>query len=99
MSQPGLQQRLDVDALPGAGAGVSVDLQGADSDTGVVSLLTRFEAGDVQEDAGDHVCRSQVNPQLSAQDVLRLDLWTEAEETEGGQLVLGDRVGCRKPIR
>lgn len=81
MTQPSLQQRLDVDALPGSGAGVSVDLQGADSDSGVVSLLSRFEAGDLQEDGGDHVGRPQVDPQLSAQDVFGLDLRTEAEET------------------
>lgn len=81
MTQPSLQQRLDVDTLPGASASVGVNLQGTDSDSGVVSLLSRFEAGDLQEDAGDYVGRPQVDPQLSTQDVFGLDLWTEAEET------------------
>lgn len=96
MTQPSLQQRLDVNALPGAGAGVGVNLQGADSDSGVVSLLPGFEAGDLQEDGGDHFGRTQVNPQLCAQDVFGLDLRTEAEQTTGGQLVRGDRVGWKK---
>ena len=81
MAQPSLQQRLDVDALPGAGAGVGVNLQGPDSYSGVVSLLSRFEAGDLQEYGGDYVGRPQVDPQLSAQDVFGLDLRTETEET------------------
>lgn len=94
--QPSLQQRLDVNALPGASTGVGVDLQGADSDSGVVSLLPGFEAGDLQEDGGDHVGWPQVNPQLSAQDVFGLYLRTEAEQTTGGQLVLGDRICWKK---
>lgn len=97
--QPGLQQRLDVNALPGTSPGFGVDLQGADSDSGAVPLLPWFEAGNLQEDGGDHVGRPQVNPQLSAQDVFGLDLRTEAEQTTGGQLVQGDRINCKKSLK
>lgn len=96
LAQPSLQQRLDVDTLPGASTHVGVDLQGSDSDSSVVSLLPGFEARDLQEDGGDHVCWPQVDPQLSAQDVFGLDLWTEAKQAAGGQLVLGDRICWKK---
>ena len=99
LTQPSLQQRLDVNALPGASAGVGVDFQRTDSDSGVVSLLPEFEAGDLQEDGGDHVGRPQVNPQLGAQDVFGLDLRTEAEQTTGGQFVLGDRISWKKSFK
>lgn len=99
LTQPSLQQRLDVNALPGAGAGIGVDLQGAHSDSGVVSLLPGFEAGDLQKDGGDRFGRPQVNPQLSAQDIFGLDLRTEAEQATGGQLVLADRISWKKSLK
>jgi len=96
LPQPRPQQGLDVQALPGAGAGLGLDLQGADSDPGAVALLPGFEAGDLQEDGGDGVGRAQVDPQLGVQDVFGLDLGTEAEEAAGGQLGPADRMSCRK---
>lgn len=96
MTQPGLQQRLDVHALPGARAGIGVDLQGADPDPRAVALLSRFEAGDLQEDGGHHVCRPQVDPQLGAEDVFGLDLGAEAEQAAGGQLILGNGIGWKE---
>lgn len=96
MTQPGLQQRLDVHTLPGARASVGVDLQGADPDSRTVALLSWFEAGDLQENGGHHVGRPQVDPQLGAQDVFGLDLRAEAEQAAGGQLVLGDGIGWKE---
>lgn len=93
MAQPGLQQGLDVDALPGARAGIRVDLQGADPDPGAVALLGRLKARYLQEDGGDHVGGPQVNPELGTQDVPGLDPGAEAEEAAGGELVLGDGIG------
>lgn len=92
-----MKQRLDVHALPGAGTGsIGVDPKGSDSDPRVVSLFSRFEAGNLEKNGGDGVSWPQVNPQQSAQDVLGLDLWTEAEQAAGGQRVLGDGVSWKQ---
>lgn len=39
-----------------------------------------------------------MNPQQSTQDVLGLDLWTEAKQAAGGQLVLGDGIGWKQSV-
>lgn len=92
-----MKQRLDVHALPGTSTGrVCVDLQGSDPHPGVVSLLPRFEAGNLEKNVGDHVSWPQVNPEQSPQDVLGLDLWTQAEQAAGGQLILADRTGWKQ---
>lgn len=100
LTQPSLQQRLDVHALPGRRPGrVRVDLQGSDPHPGAVSLLSRLEAGNLEEDVGEGVGGAQVNPQQSPQDVLGLDLWTQAEQAAGGQLVLADGIGCKQSAK
>lgn len=62
----------------------------------MVPLPDGFEAGDLQEDGGDGVGGTQVDPQLGAQDVFGLDLRTEAEQAAGGPLVPGDGVCWNK---
>lgn len=92
-----MKQRLDVHALPGTSTGsIGVNPKGSDSDPRVVSLFSRFEAGNLEKNGGDRVSWPQVNPQQSAQDVLGLDLWTEAEQAAGGQRVLGDGISWKQ---
>lgn len=40
-----------------------------------------------------------MNPQQSAQDVLGLDLWTEAKQAAGGQLILGAGIGWKQSVK
>lgn len=83
LPQPHAQHLLDVDALPGADAGVHLDLERADVDVSA-AVRHRHEARDLQEDGGGLAGRAQVHPQLRPHDAAGLELGRQGEEAAPG---------------
>lgn len=82
--EPVLQHMLEVNALPVAGPGVELYLQGADADVAAALLRDGLQSQDLQVDGGGLLQRPEIHPQLSLQHLGEHQLRAELEEAAAG---------------